>query len=150
MTSSNTPSSTVGEATGQLFRYLLVGGCGYVLAMACYAGATAIGIPPYPAVAAVFVLNGAFNFTLFRLWAFPPSGRAVTGELRRFCLVALASLAVNYASFAILYSLVGIPAVPAQAVAIVVATPVGFLANRSWSFRAAPAAPAEQPGGRPR
>ncbi len=120
---------------GQLFRYLVVGACGYLLAVGSYAAATAIGVPAYPAVAAAFVLNGAFNFTLFRLWAFPPSGRPVTGELRRFSLVALASLTVNYAAFATLYSLAGVPAVPAQAMAIVVATPVGFLANRAWSFR---------------
>ena len=122
----------------ELFRYLLVGACGYVLAMACYAIGIAIGIPPYPAISLVFVLNGAFNFVLFRTWAFPRSGRGIDGEFWRFCVVALASLAVNYASFALLYSLLGLPAVPAQAMAIVVATPVGFLANRAWSFRPAP------------
>jgi putative flippase GtrA len=124
------------HAIEQLVRYLIVGGCGYVLAMALYAGGLAIGVPAYPAVAIVFVLNGAFNFTLFRLWAFPASRRGVDSELRRFCVVALGSLAVNYASFALLYSAAGMPAVPAQALAIVIATPVGFLANRQWSFRA--------------
>jgi putative flippase GtrA len=123
----------------QLFRYLVVGASGYVLAMTCYAISIGVGVPPYPAIVIAFVLNGAFNFTFFRLWAFPSSGRDVDSELRRFCVVALGSLAVNYASFALLYSVLGIPAVPAQAMAIVVATPVGFLANRSWSFRSDPA-----------
>lgn len=118
----------------QLLRYLIVGASGYVLAMACYAISIAVGVPPYPAIAIAFVLNGAFNFTFFRLWAFPRSGRDVDSELWRFCVVALGSLAVNYASFALLYSVLGVPPVPAQALAIVIATPVGFLANRAWSF----------------
>jgi putative flippase GtrA len=123
--------------SGQLLRYLIVGGCGYMLAMGCYWAGTAIGIPPYPAVTLVFLLNGVFNFALFRLWVFPRSGRAVCSELRRFAAVAVASLTVNYLAFALLYSGVGLPAVPAQAIAIVVATPVGFLANRWWSFQPA-------------
>lgn len=125
-------------AHGQLLRYLVVGGCGYLLAMAAYAALTGAGVPAYPAVAVVFVLNGAFNFTLFRLWAFPASGRDAHSELGRFCVVALVSLAVNYSSFALLYSLIGLPAVPAQALAIVIATPAGFVLNRVWSFGAAP------------
>jgi len=123
-------------ASAQLLRYLVVGGCGYLVAMAFYAVELAIGVPPYPAVAVVFVANGAFNFALLRLWAFPSSGRAVGSELRRFCMVAAASLVVNYASFALLYSAAGMAAIPAQALAIVIATPVGFLANRAWSFGA--------------
>lgn len=137
-------------ASGQLLRYLIVGGCGYALAMACYATATAVGVPPYPAVAIVFVLNGAFNFTLFRLWAFPRSGRPVDSELRRFVTVAIASLGVNYSVFALLYSAIGLPAVPAQALAIVVATPVGFVANRMWSFQPTVAMPRPAPPDRRR
>jgi putative flippase GtrA len=124
---------------------LVVGGCGYLLAIACYAAATTIGVPAYPAVAMVFALNGAFNFTLFRLWAFPQSGRAVHSELRRFGAVAIASLAVNYSIFALLYSAIAMPALPAQAIAIVVATPVGFVANRMWSFQPTVAMPRPTP-----
>lgn len=123
---------------GQLVRYLIVGGCGYVLAVGCYAVAIAIGVAPYPAVVIVFVLNGIFNFTLFRRWAFPRSGRPVGTEARRFAVVALISLAANYSVFGVLYSLVGVPAVAAQALAILAATPIGFLANRAWSFGPAP------------
>jgi putative flippase GtrA len=122
------------DVAGQFARYLIVGGCGYVLAMAVYGGQLAIGVAPYPAIVAAFVLNGVFNFVMFRRWAFPASGRAVHSEAPRFVVVALGSLAVNAGSFAVLYSLLGVPPFPAQALAIVIATPVGFVANRLWSF----------------
>jgi len=120
----------------QAFRYLVVGGCGYVLAIACYALLVAVGFPAYPAVIVVFVLNGLFNFAMVRLWAFPPSGRRAHHDLTRFCVVAAGSLVINYGSFAVLYSLLGLPATIAQGLAIAIAAPFGFLANRLWSFRA--------------
>jgi putative flippase GtrA len=104
--------------------------------MAFYALELEGGVPPYPAILGAFVLNGVFNFLLFRHWAFPASGRRATSEAPRFVVVALVSLGVNAGSFALLYSGVGLPPVPAQALAIIIATPVGFFGNRQWSFGA--------------
>lgn len=120
----------------QMLRYGAVAGCGYVLAIAVYAGALAIGVPPYPAIIIAFVLNGLFNFAVIRIWAFPPSGRRPSSELRRFAVVAAGSLIINYGSFAILYSVLDVPATLAQAIAIAIAAPFGFIANRLWSFGA--------------
>lgn len=120
----------------QAVRYLIVGGCGYLLAIASYALLLLVGVPPYVAVSVVFVLNGVFNFVGVRLWAFPPSGRQTRSEVVRFCVVAAGSLVINYGSFAVLYSGLGLPAVVAQGLAIAIAAPFGFLANRLWSFRA--------------
>ena len=119
----------------QLVRYGVVGATGYALAMGLYAGELALGMPPYPAIVIVFVANGIINFVLLRIWAFPPTGRRPSSELMRFGVVAAGSLGVNYGTFAIVYSELGVPAVPAQAIAIAVAAPLGFLANRIWSFR---------------
>ena len=125
-----------GESAGQLTRYVVVGACGYVLAMALYAIEIALGVDPYVAVPPVFVANGLFNFFVNRHWSFPRSGLPLRTELGRFCVVALGSLVVNYASLYLLYDVAGLPAVPAQALAIVIATPVGFLGNKLWSFNA--------------
>lgn len=121
---------------GQMVRYGIVVACGYLLAITFYSGELDIGVPPYPALGVTFVLNGLFNFALLRLWAFPPSGRGVGSDLRRFCVVAAASLIVNYSSFAILYSAIEMHATTSQRLAILIAAPVTFLANRLWSFRA--------------
>jgi putative flippase GtrA len=119
----------------EVMRYGLVVSCGYLLAIGLYSAALDLGVPAYPALGIVFVLNGLFNFSLLRIWAFPPSGRSVGSDLRRFCVVAAASLIVNYASFAVLFTAVGLPATTAQRLAILIAAPVSFLANRLWSFQ---------------
>jgi len=131
-------SGTVAPAdasAGQLTRYVIVGACGYLLAMALYAAEIAAGMNPYVAVPPVFIANGLFNFFLNRHWSFPRSGLGLRTELSRFCVVALGSLAVNYTSLYLLHDVAGLAPVPAQALAIVIATPVGFLGNKLWSFR---------------
>lgn len=119
----------------QLVRYGIVAVCGYLLAIVLYTGEIVIGVSPYPALGVAFVLNGAFNFTLVRVWAFPPSGRSVNSDFGRFCVVAAVSFLVNYASFAVLYSGIGLEATTAQRLGILIAAPVTFLANKLWSFR---------------
>jgi putative flippase GtrA len=120
----------------QVVRYGLVVGCGYLLAIAVYSGELAVGVGPYPALGIAFVLNGLFNFSLIRIWAFPPSGRSARSDLTRFAAVAALSFVINYASFAVLYSAIGLAATTSQRLAIIIAAPVTFLLNRAWSFRA--------------
>ncbi|HEY2766947.1 MAG TPA: GtrA family protein [Solirubrobacteraceae bacterium] len=123
------------QLPGQLLRYGVVVASGYLLAIALYSGELAIGIPPYLGLGIVFVLNGLYNFALIRIWAFPPSGRSLRSELGRFCVVAAGSFVVNYASFAVLYSAIGLGAATSQRLGILIAAPVTFLGNRLWSFR---------------
>ncbi len=124
------------HAKGQLIRYGVVVGFGYLLAIAIYSGELSLGVPPYAGLGVAFVLNGLFNFALLRLWAFPPSGRGARSDFARFCMVAVMSFLLNYASFAVLYSALNLPPATAQRLAIVIAAPLTFLANRVWSFRA--------------
>ncbi len=116
-------------------RYVLIAGCGYLLAIVIYSGELAIGIAPYVGLGIAFVLNGLFNFMLIRVWAFPPSGGGFGTDLARFCVVAAASFAVNYGAFAVLYSAIGLAADASQRLGILIAAPVTFLGNRVWSFR---------------
>jgi putative flippase GtrA len=124
-----------GNPAIQFVRYGIIAGSGYLLAIVSYSGELALGIAPYPALGVAFMLNGLYNFALLRRWAFPPSGRTASSDLRRFCGAAGASFAVNYASFAVLYSAVGLLASTSQRLAILIAAPVTFLVNRLWSFR---------------
>lgn len=123
------------RAIGQIVRYGVVAGTGYLLAIGFYSGELALGITPYVALGITFVLNGIFNFMLMRVWVFPRSGRPARSEFGRFCIVAAVSFVVNYASFAALYSAIGLHATTAQRLAILIAAPVTFFANRLWSFR---------------
>ncbi len=56
-------------------------------------------------------------------------------DLSRFAVVAAGSFAVNYASFAVLYSAIQLGAETSQRLAILIAAPVTFLANRAWGFK---------------
>jgi putative flippase GtrA len=129
------PRAAGGGAVGQMVRYGIVVGCGFVLATAFYSGELDVGVAAYPGLGAAFVLNALFNFALLRAWAFPPSGRGFGSDLSRFCAVAVCSSVVNYASFAVLYSALDLKATIAQRLAIVIAAPVTFFANKLWSFR---------------
>jgi putative flippase GtrA len=122
------------ETHHEFGRYLVVGGCGYVLALSLYAAQIAAGVTPFAAVPLAFVANGLFNFFVNRRWSFAPSLRSLGSELSRFGIVAIASLAVNYTMLYLLHEIAGITPVLAQAMAITVATPVGFAGNKLWSF----------------
>jgi putative flippase GtrA len=124
-----------GGVIGQVVRYGAVAGSGYLLAVVVYTIELHVGVSPYIALGGAFSLNGLFNFALLRALVFPRSGRSLSSDLRRFCVVAGVSFGVNYASFAILYSAVELPAASAQRLAILIAAPVTFLANRLWSFK---------------
>ena len=54
----------------------------------------------------------------------------------RFFVVSTLALGANLVVLYVLVSL-GVGKVPAQAVAIVLVTPVNFVGNKLWSFRAA-------------
>ena len=127
--------------TGQVVRYGIVVASGYLLSIFFYAAELDLGIAPYLALGIAFVLNGLYNFWLIRLWAFPPSGRSVRSDLGRFCIATGLSFVVNYASFAILYSSVGLAATTAQRLAVLIAAPVTFLMNKLWSFRSSSRSP---------
>jgi putative flippase GtrA len=77
------------------------------------------------------------NYTLNRLWTF----RAQRGHLgiqgMRFFLVSLAALGANLAILHLLVVYGGLGKLPAQAVAIVLVTPLNFVGNKLWSFRRA-------------
>lgn len=126
----------VKHPVGQIVRYGIVVVCGYLLAISFYSGELALGVSPYVGLGVAFVLNGLFNFALIRSWAFPPSERCLRSDLGRFSTVAAGSFVVNYTSFAVLFSVLGIGAATSQRLAIVIAAPVTFVANRLWSFRA--------------
>lgn len=121
---------------GQLVRYGAIAGSGYLLAIGLYSLELKIGIAPYLGLGVAFILNGLYNFALMRRWVFPPSGRRVHIDLSRFCAVATSSFVVNYASFAALYSGLGVGAETSQRLGALIAAPVTFLANRVWGFRA--------------
>ena len=119
----------------QLLKFCVVGATGYAVNLGVYA-ALVEGAGLHYLVAAVcsFVVAVANNYTWNRLWTFRDQRGHVALQGAKFLVVSLAALGANIALLALLVA-VGMPKIPAQAVAIVLVTPLSFLGNKLWSFR---------------
>jgi len=81
-----------------------------------------------------FVVAVTNNYVWNRLWTFHEQRGHVGWQGLRFLIVALVAYAANLALLAGLISL-GVDKVLAQAIAVVLVTPLNFIGNKLWSFR---------------
>jgi putative flippase GtrA len=118
----------------QLAKFCLVGASGYVVNLAVYA--TLLHLDVYYLLAAVgsFLVAVTNNYTWNRLWTFRHERGHLVFQGFRFLVVSVVALAANLAFLSALVA-VGVPELPAQAVAIGLVTPWNFVANKLWSFR---------------
>ena len=121
----------------QLVRFATVGASGYVINLAVFAAALhGAGFDKGIAATLAFIVALSNNFVWNRLWTFRASEVHAGFQAVRFCVVSCAAFAFN---LAVLYTLVdglGMAEVPAQALAIASATPLNFIGNKLWSFKA--------------
>nr|MBA3400782.1 GtrA family protein [Actinomycetota bacterium] len=73
------------------------------------------------------------NYIWNRLWTFREHRGSVAYQGMRFFVVSTLALVAN---LVVLYMLVeiGLPEIVAQAIAIVLVTPINFVGNKLWSF----------------
>ena len=114
----------------QLAKFCVIGGTGYVVNMVVYS-LLVTGADVDYRIAAVCVTN---NYTWNRVWTFRHERGHVGVQGARFFVVALMALAANLVVLEVLVRL-GVGKVLAQAVAIVLVTPINFVGNKLWSFR---------------
>jgi putative flippase GtrA len=118
----------------QLAKFCAVGASGYVVNLAVYALLLDAGVHYLQAAALSFVVAVTNNYTWNRLWTFRGQRGHVAYQGLRFLGVALCALAANEVLLAI-FVWAGLHKVVAQAIAIVLVTPVNFVGNKLWSFR---------------
>jgi putative flippase GtrA len=119
----------------QLLKFCAVGASGYVVNLAVYvAMVRGLDLHYLPAATISFGFAVTNNYLLNRAWTFRGQRGHVLAQGFRFLVVSIAALGANVL---MLYLLVeaGLGAIPAQAIAIVVVTPVNFVGNKLWSFR---------------
>ncbi|MDQ6816855.1 MAG: GtrA family protein [Actinomycetota bacterium] len=121
----------------QLIRFATVGASGYVVNLGVFAACVhLLGIDYRVSAVAAFVVSVINNFWLNRHWTFDArSGHAVF-QGARFFAVSLVAFCFTYVVLIALVSGAGLPKVVAQAIAIVAGTPLSFLGQKLWSFRA--------------
>src|SRR3954454_23650120 len=109
----------------QLLRFLAVGASGYVVNLAVFASAHSwLGVDYRVAAAIAFVLALANNFFWNRHWTFDASAGHAGFQAARFIAISLAAFAVNLVALELLVQSGGMSELPAQAIAILIATPV--------------------------
>jgi dolichol-phosphate mannosyltransferase len=121
----------------QLVRFAAVGASGYVVNLAIFAGAVHVaGIDYKIAAVLAFLVSVTSNFWLNRHWTFDARAGHAGFQAARFLTVSVLAFLFSYGVLLVLVEVGGLPKVLAQALAIVAATPLSFLGQKLWSFRA--------------
>jgi dolichol-phosphate mannosyltransferase len=119
----------------QLVKFCVVGASGYVVNLVVYTllldGA---GLHYVLAAIGSFLVAVTNNYAWNRVWTFRHERGHVVHQGLRFLVVSSLALGAN---LLVLHALVsaGLGEVTAQAIAIVLVTPVNFVGNKLWSFR---------------
>jgi dolichol-phosphate mannosyltransferase len=119
----------------QLAKFGVVGASGYVVNLLVYTSLLSGAKLHYLAAASVsFVVAASWNYWWNRHWTFRQQKGNFALQGARFFTVSLTVYLANLGVLSLLVSL-GVGKVTAQAIAIVVVTPLNFLGNKLWSFR---------------
>jgi dolichol-phosphate mannosyltransferase len=119
----------------QLVRYCSVGASGYAINVAVSAVAlTVFDLPVMPTAILAFCIAATSNFLWNRRWTFRGHTERAHRQAVRFLVVSVAAFVFNLIVLEILVTVVELPEVPAQAIAIAAATPLSFLGNKLWTF----------------
>ena len=86
------------------------------------------------AATAAFVVGVTNNFWWNRHWTFRAGAGRAGFQAPRFFTVSVVAFLFAAAVLELLVSVVGVAELPAQAIAIVAATPLNFIGNKMWSF----------------
>jgi putative flippase GtrA len=118
----------------QLAKFCVVGATGYAVNLVVFATLVqGFSFHYIPAAMASFLVAVTNNYLWNRLWTFRHQRGDVGAQGARFFIVSTLALAANLVILELLVSLTDRP-VLAQAIAIVLVTPVNFVGNKLWSF----------------
>ena len=121
----------------QLVRFGLVGAVGFVVNLAVYAlFVHSVGVDYRVAAVAAWLVAVLNNFVLNRHWTFDARDGQVHFQALRFVAVSLVAFGCSLLLLTLLVESAGMAKVPAQALAVAASTPLNFLGNKLWSFRA--------------
>jgi len=121
----------------QLVRFGAVGATGYAVNLGVFAFCVHVaGIDYRVSAVLAFVVSVANNFWWNRHWTFGAKQDHPMVQGARFFAVSLLAFAFTYLVLVALVSGLGLSKVLAQAIAIAAGTPLNFVGQKLWSFRA--------------
>jgi putative flippase GtrA len=121
----------------QLIRFGAVGATGYVVNLVVFAVCVhAIGIDYRVSAVVAWIVSVLNNFLLNRHWTFGAKQAHPFLQGARFFAVSAVVFGFSYAVLVGLVEGVGVSKVLAQAIAIAAGTPLNFVGQKLWSFKA--------------
>jgi putative flippase GtrA len=119
----------------QLSKFFLVGGSGYVVNLFVFWLAShQFGFHYLASASCAFVVAVFNNFWWNRHWTFGAGEGHAGFQAARFFIVSIFAFFFALGVLELLVSQAGLPKFAAQAISIVVATPLNFIGNKMWSF----------------
>ena len=121
----------------QLGKFCAVGALGYLINLAVYDALLHEKLHYLVAATCSFLVAVTSNYIWNRIWTFREHRGHLGIQGMRFFLVSLVALAANLVVLHLLIAYGGLGKLLAQAVAIIIVTPLNFVGNKLWSFRRA-------------
>jgi dolichol-phosphate mannosyltransferase len=119
----------------QLMRFAMVGASGYVVNLVTFAFLVhTAGLDYRLAATGAFLVAVTNNFLWNRRWTFRARAGHRNAQAVRFLAISVLAFSFNLVILWLLHGRLGLAEVPAQAIAIVAATPLSFVGNKLWSF----------------
>ena len=119
----------------ELAKFCIVGGSGYVVNLCVFWFAfEVLEVHHLIAATLAFVVGVANNFWWNRHWTFRAGEGSARFQAPRFFAVSVVAFLFGLCVLELLVSAAGVAELPAQAIAIITATPLNFLGNKMWSF----------------
>jgi putative flippase GtrA len=118
----------------ELIRFGVVGASGYVVNLIVFSVLVeGFAVQHLLAATAAFLIAVANNFWWNRHWTFAAGDGHAGFQAARFLAVSFGAFCLNLVILELLVS-AGLAEVPAQAIAVLCATPANFLGNKLWTF----------------
>jgi dolichol-phosphate mannosyltransferase len=119
----------------QLAKFCAVGGSGYVVNIIVFSVAVEVGdLHHLVAATLAFLVAVTNNFWWNRHWTFSARDGHAGFQAVRFLVVSVVAFIFAATVLELLVTNADMAEIPAQAISIVVATPLSFLGNKLWSF----------------
>jgi putative flippase GtrA len=119
----------------QLLKFCAVGASGYVVNLSVFALCVeGLGAHHLVGATVAFVVAVLNNFWWNRHWTFRARSGHAGFQAARFFTVSVVAFLFAASILELLVSVAEMPELPAQAISIIVATPLNFIGNKMWSF----------------
>ncbi len=122
---------------GQLLRFGVVGGIGFLADAGVLLAALALGLDKYSGRVLSYLAAVTVTFALNRAWTFRDrqGSGAVAGQWARFAVLNLVGFAANYGTYALLVALTALHPVLAVAAGSLAGMGFNFVLSRRYVFR---------------